>query len=188
MTGTTHDAPVNAGLTYDDLMNLPEDGKRYEILDGDLVVTASPLTRHQRVSRNLEVALHIHVHESGIGEVFDAPIDVLLDRHTIVVPDLVFVSKRRSEIIQRHAIVGAPGLLVEILSPSTAARDRDTKARLYGRFGVEHYWIVDPEKQELQVYVLAGATYGQPLTHAGRVTVRVPPFPDLALDLGLVWE
>ena len=187
MAGSPHTAQVGAGLTYEDLVNLPEDGKRYEILDGDLVVTASPMTRHQRVSRNLEVVLHIHVQENDLGEVFDAPIDVVLDRHTVVVPDLVFISKARSAIIQRHGIVGAPDLLVEILSPATAERDRDTKAKLYARFGVDHYWIVDAESEELHVYKRDGTLYRAPATHRGRTVVCVPPFPDLALDLASVW-
>jgi Uma2 family endonuclease len=188
MAGSPHTAPAGAGLTYEDLVNLPEDGKRYEILDGDLVVTASPLTRHQRVSRNLEFVLHGYVREHGLGEVFDAPIDVLLDRHTIVVPDLVFVSNARSAIVQRHGIVGVPDLLVEILSPSTADRDRDTKAKLYARFGVDHYWIVDADKEELHVYARSGVTYGTPTTYGGRTVVRAAPFADLALDLGAVWQ
>ena len=188
MVGSPLAAATGAGLTYEDLVNLPEDGRRYEILDGDLVVTASPITRHQRVSRNLAVALHLHVREKGLGEVFNAPIDVLLDRHTIVVPDLVFISTARSSIIQRHGIVGVPDLLVEILSPSTAERDRDTKAKLYARFGVDHYWIVDAESEELQVYMRDGASYREPVIHRGRAVVRAAPFADLALDLGAVWE
>jgi Uma2 family endonuclease len=188
MSGSSHAAQAGAGLTYEDLVNLPEDGKRYEILDGDLVVTASPITRHQRVSRNLEVAVHLHVRENGIGEVFDAPIDVLLDRHTIVVPDLVFVSTARSAIIQRHGIVGRPDLLVEILSPSTAERDRDTKAKLYARFGVDHYWIVDAENEVLQVHVRDDTSYRAPVIYRGREVVHPAPFPGFALDLGTVWE
>ena len=188
MAGSPHTAQVGAGLTYQDLVNLPEDGKRYEILDGDLVVTASPLTRHQRVSRRLFSALDHYAQQQDLGELFFAPIDVILDRHTIVVPDLVFISKPRSAIIQAHGIVGAPDLLVEIFSPSTAERDRDTKARLYARFGVDHYWIVDAEREELYVYSRDGAVYRAPTIHGGRTVVRVAPFPDLALDLGVVWE
>jgi Uma2 family endonuclease len=188
MVGSPHTAPAGAGLTYEDLVNLPEDGKRYEILDGDLVVTASPITRHQRVSRNLLVALDRHVREQELGEVFYAPIDVLLDRHTIVVPDLVFVSTARAPIVQHHGIVGAPDLLVEILSPSTAERDRDTKAKLYARFGVDHYWIVDAESEVLQVYSRDGASYRMPVIRRGRGVAHAAPFADFALDLGTVWE
>jgi len=188
MAGSPHAAPSGAGLTYEDLVNLPEDGKRYEILDGDLVVTASPITRHQRVLGNLYAVLRTHVRANGIGEVLFAPIDVLLDRHTIAVPDLVFVSKDRSAIIQRHGIVGAPDLLIEILSPSTAVRDRDTKAKLYARFGVDHYWIVDAESEEMQIYTRDGAVYRQPVIHRGRTIARAAPFAELALDLGAVWE
>jgi Uma2 family endonuclease len=188
MAGSPHAAPTGAGLTYEDLVNLPDDGKRYEILDGDLVVTASPITRHQRVSRNLFSILDRHVRAHDLGEILYAPIDVILDRHTIVVPDLVVVSNGRSAIIQRHGIVGAPNLLVEILSPSTVQRDRDTKAKLYSRFGVDCYWIVDAESEELHVYLREGASYRTPMVHRGRTVVQVMPFPDLALDLGAVWK
>jgi Uma2 family endonuclease len=187
MAASPHTAPAGAGLTYEDLVSLPEDGKRYEILDGDLVVTASPITRHQRVSRNLFLALDRHVRDHALGELFFAPIDVLLDRHTIVVPDLVFVAKARSKLIQHHAIVGPPDLLVEILSPSTADRDCGAKAKLYARFGVDHYWIVDAETQSLDVHSRIGATYDKPASYLGPATVHVTPFPDLALDLGVVW-
>ena len=166
MAGSPHAAPTGAGLTYEDLVNLPEDGKRYEILDGDLVVTASPITRHQRVLRKLFSALDHWVQGQDLGELFFAPIDVLLDRYAIVVPDL----------------------LVEILSPSTAERDRDTKARLYARFGVDHYWIVDADSEELQVYIRDGASYRAPAVYRGRAIAYAPPFPEFALDLRLVWE
>ncbi len=129
MTTTPHGTRHGVGkFTCDDLVSLPDDGKRYEILDGDLAATASPTIRHQRVSRNLKFLLHVYVSGDGRGEVLSAPVDVILDRHTVVVPDLVYVSSGRGSIIQHQAIVGAPDLLVEILSPSTADRDWGAKA------------------------------------------------------------
>src|SRR5687767_8348312 len=106
----THDpAEIGTGkLTYEDLIALPEDGRRYEILDGELVLSASPVTRHQRVSRDLEFLLLRHVRERGLGEIFNAPIDVILDQHTVVVPDLVYVSKQRASIIVDRGIDGPP--------------------------------------------------------------------------------
>ena len=115
-------APTNSRLTYEDYLSLPDDGRRYEILDGELAVTASPTTLHQRVSRNLEFLLHREVQARGLGEVFDAPVDVILDESTVVVPDLAFVSKDRSSIVGERAIEGAPDLTVEILSASTERR------------------------------------------------------------------
>jgi Uma2 family endonuclease len=188
MAAMPHEAKLGAGkLTYDDLVSLPEDGKRYEILDGDLSVTASPTTRHQRVSRNLQQILNVHVTEHGLGEVFYAPVDVILDRHTVVVPDLVFVSTARAAIVELRGIMGAPDLLVEILSPSTADRDRGAKAKLYARYGVDHYWVVDPDARTLAAYACARDGYAEVARHSGDEIFRSPLFPDLRIDLGKVW-
>jgi Uma2 family endonuclease len=87
--------PVRVVLTYDDLRATPDDGRRYEIMEGELAVTPAPSTTHQRISRNLEFVLHTHVTQHGLGEVLDAPVDVILDRTTVVEPDLVFVARAR---------------------------------------------------------------------------------------------
>jgi Uma2 family endonuclease len=175
-------------LTWADVAALPEDGKRYEVLEGDLVVTPPPLTRHQIVSGNLGAALHAHVRERGLGRIFFAPTGVILDKHTIVEPDIAFVSKARAAIIERHAIVGAPDLLIEILSRSTAARDRGAKAKLYAQFGVPHYWIVDSVKNTLEAFSRTANAYGPATKFAGAVVVTIPPFESLALDLAAVWR
>jgi Uma2 family endonuclease len=188
MVETPHGSTIGAGkLTYEDLVNTPDDGKRYEILDGDLFVTPSPVTNHQRVSRDLGFFLHTHVKERSLGEVFYAPIDVILDKHTIAVPDLVYVSAARAHLVQKHGIVGAPDLLVEILSPSTKHRDRGVKAKLYARFGVDEYWIVDPNERVLTIYSRREGTYVEVARHAGATVVRTSLLPDLALDLSEVW-
>jgi len=114
-------------LTYEDYCDLPDDGLRYEILDGELEIRPSPNIDHQRVSRDLVRILQAHVEARGLGEVFDAPCDVLLAATTIVVPDLVFVSGARAALVTKRAIEGAPDLLVEILSPSSTRRDRHTQ-------------------------------------------------------------
>jgi Uma2 family endonuclease len=189
MAGSSQEGTIGAGkLTYEDYVTLPDDGKRHEILDGDLVMTPPPLIRHQRVSRNLVRALDAHVREQGLGEILYAPVGVVLAPHTIVEPDIVFVSTARAAIIERHAVVGAPDLLVEILSRATAARDRGAKAKLYARFDVEHYWIVDPVKNTLEAFARVGGAYGPVTKYAGSTVVRVPPFESLSLDLRTVWE
>ena len=178
-------------LTYDDLANLSDESKRYEILDGDLAVTPSPATRHQRISGNLFSLLHAHVRERGLGRVYCAPTDVILDAHTVVVPDLLFVSAAHAAIVQPHAIVGPPDLLVEILSPSTAHRDKGIKAKLYARFGVEHFWLVDPVECVLETFHAAQGTADAYVTsgrYVGDAVVRTDPLPDLAIELAKVWE
>jgi len=179
-------------LTYDDLATLSDESKRYEILDGDLAVTPSPTTRHQRVSGNLGSLLHAYVRERGFGWIYFAPTDVILDAHTVVVPDILFVSTARAEIVQPHAIVGPPDLLVEILSPSTANRDKGVKAKLYARFGVENFWLVDPVECVLETFHAARGTtrdaYVASGHYAGDTVVRTDPFPDLAIELAKIWE
>jgi Uma2 family endonuclease len=140
-------------LTYEDYCALPDDGKRYEILDGDLYVSPSPMIPHQRAAAELLRILADHVEARDLGEVFVAPCDVILGEHNIVVPDLLFVSNERKSIVTEKNIKGAPDLLIEILSPSTQLRDIRDKRNIYARCGVEWYWIVDarePSILELQ--------------------------------------
>jgi Uma2 family endonuclease len=180
-------APEPVLLTYADYCGLPDDGRRYELFEGELEVTPAPSTQHQRISRNLEFILHAHVQTKDLGEVFNAPIDVLLDRGTVVQPDIVFVAKDRAAIITTRAIEGPPDLAVEILSSSTEERDRGAKRQLYARHGVRHYWIVDPVSRSLSEYVLSERAYALrgTTTVPGNVTTAL--FPDLSITLNAVF-
>jgi len=111
-------APLKTKLDYDDLATAPEDGNRYELLDGDLFVTPAPSPQHQRASKRLQRQLEHYFEERGLGEVFNAPLDVILTRRDVVEPDLVVVADAQQ--ISARGIEGAPMLVVEILSPSTA--------------------------------------------------------------------
>lgn len=141
-------------LNYADYAALPNDGRRYEIHDGELSVTPSPGTRHQRIVGRLFVAIHAHVEERRIGEVFVAPYDVILSDTSIVQPDIVYVAPGRAGALTERGIEGAPTLVVETLSPSTVQVDRHTKLQLYARHGVPYYWIVDPDARSVEAYVL----------------------------------
>jgi len=174
-------------LTYEDYLGLPDDGRRYEILDGELAVSPAPRPRHQGVSMNLAAILHGHVRERGLGLVYHAPIDVILAGDSVVQPDLVFVASGRESIITERAIEGPPDLAVEILSPESDRRDRVAKAELYARHGVRHYWIVDPVARILETYELEGKVYRPVAMHEGTTRIRTAPFPDLEIDLGRVW-
>ena len=189
MTGIARDGGIGAGkLTYEDLVALPEDGRRYEILDGDLVMTPTPPTRHQVVVANLATALYGYVKERGLGRVLLAPTDLILDEHSVVQPDILFIRAARRAIIKRHAVVGAPDLVVEVMSAATVERDRAAKPKLYARSGVEHYWIVDPDKNTLEAFLRDDGTYANAGKHAGDVVVRLAPFVGCALDLADVWD
>ena len=140
--------------TYDDYLLLPDDGKRYEIIEGDLSMAPAPFTNHQDVSRNLEFILLEYLKKTRWGILYDAPTDIVFSMIDIVQPDLSVVARERREIITKRNIVAAPDLVIEILSPSTALTDRTTKKALYEKYGVKEYWIVDPDEETIEVFNL----------------------------------
>jgi Uma2 family endonuclease len=171
-------------LTYDDLESIPEEheGDRHEIINGELVVTPSPIPVHQIVSANIEYALARLVRESGLGILLHAPIDIRFTSENVLIPDIIFIAQDRLHIIGPKTIDAAPDLVVEILSPGTRRRDLDTKRALYARFGVQEYWIVDPDARTLTVLALAGDTFEPvPSGEAGAIESRVLPGLSLAL-------
>ncbi|SFR01382.1 Uma2 family endonuclease [Desulfoscipio geothermicus] len=137
--------------TVEDYMKL-NDGKRYELIGGELIVVPSPRPRHQRISAKILLQLGKYIENNPVGEVYSAPIDIVLDNH-VVQPDILFVSNDRLDIIGELNIQGAPDLVVEILSPSTAAHDKKKKGQLYFKYGVKEYWLVDPETKFIDVFV-----------------------------------
>ena len=175
-------------LTYQDYVELPEDGRRYEILDGELDVSPSPKVLHQVILGNLFSALDGHARERSLGRVLLAPVDLILSDTNVVVPDLVFVSPERASIITERAVEGSPDLVVEILSPSTRRKDRSTKASLYARFGVRCYWIIDPDERTFEGFELEGAAYRLVTRRQGDETVRAEPFPNLSIALPTLWS
>ena len=190
MSTETRDQPP-AGrivLTYEDYCALPNDGRRYEILEGELAVTPSPSRAHQRVSRNLLTILHIHVREYGLGEVFSASYDVILEKTSVVVPDLLFVSRPRLEIVTDRGVEGAPDLIVEIISSGTARRARVEKAQLYARHGVRHYWLVDPDARSIEAFELAEGQYHRAAHLAAAAAFAPRLFPGLTIPLRTLWD
>ena len=174
-------------LTYEDYCALPDDGKRHEILGGELYMTPSPSVGHQRVAGNLFVALRTFVTDRGTGEVFVAPVDVILERTSVVVPDLLFVGRDRAGIVTDRGVEGPPDLIVEILSPGTERRDRVEKAQLYARHGVRHYWLVDPDARSLEAFELSGGTYRRTAERTGSADFAPALFPGLSIPLASLW-
>jgi Uma2 family endonuclease len=138
-------------LTYDDYVSLPEDGKQYEIIDGELYVNPAPNTKHQLVLGNIYVALREFVKSGRLGKVLVAPYDVLLSENDVVQPDLLFVTAAHMTIITSANAHGAPDIAVEIFSPGTKKRDQTLKLKQYERFGVSEYWMVDPDEESVVV-------------------------------------
>ena len=140
-------------LTYQDYANTPDD-ERYELLDGVLLVVPAPNIPHQRTHRKSGVQITTFVDRHELGEVFLAPTDVVLSDTEVVQPDVLFISKEREHIITEANIQGAPDLVVEILSPSTAKHDWQAKRDLYAKHGVKEYWLADPANKIVWIMLL----------------------------------
>ena len=175
-------------LTVADLYAMPESerGERYELIDGDLFVNPAPTWRHQTISSNLLVHVSGHVRSLRLGWLRDN-VGVRIGESTYVIPDLVFISRERQEIIGEASIEAAPDLVVEILSPSTRRNDLVLKRSLYARIGVREYWIIEPATQVVNVLRLEAGTYVEiPLVETGAVRSQV--LPGLYLTLEDVFE
>jgi Uma2 family endonuclease len=145
--------------TYDDLANTPDDGRRYEIINGELVVSPSPLLDHQRVVGRLYRWLADFVEARQLGEVFVGPTDVFFSESNVVVPDVLFVARNRSNILHRRYVAGAPDLVIEVLSTKTRRVDLGRKKALYAAAGVAEYWIADPSARTVAVWTLVNGDY-----------------------------
>jgi Uma2 family endonuclease len=168
-------------FTYRDYLLLPE-GDRRELIEGDFYMAPSPVFWHQYIGSTVATALNNHVRPDRLGVVVSAPMDVVLSEGTVVQPDVIFISRRRLGIIREY-IMGAPDLVIEILSPGTSARDRELKLRLYARYGVLEYWIVDPDRRSVQVMVLGAQGYDTIRTYtSGAIESSVLPGLNLTLD------
>jgi Uma2 family endonuclease len=175
-------------LTYEDYVLFPDDGKRHEIIDGEHFVTPSPYWRHQYVSVKLSNRMGPFVEKHRLGDFSYAPVDVLLSPNDVLVPDLLFISNERREILNEKNVQGAPDLVVEILSESTKRRDKGIKYQRYEHFGVREYWLVDPDRRTLTVYRRKGD--GLRLTAELGVgdTLETPLLPGLEIALSEVFD
>lgn len=168
--------------TWEDAQAMPDDGNRYEAIGGELYVTPAPRLRHQRISQRLEWALKRILVDPGHGELFHAPVGVVFPTGEGVQPDIVFVTAERAAILTEMAIEGAPDLVIEILSPGTAHRDRGVKLDLYERQGVAEYWIVDPDTRLVETWRFDREPRYE--RHLRRVPVRLgePRLGEISLD------
>lgn len=150
-------------------------------------MTPVPRTKHQTVLGNLHRLLANYVVANPLGTIFIAPTDVILAPTTVVQPDLIFIGNDRRGIVTERAIEGPPTLVIEILSPTTQRTDRQTKAQLYAKHGVPHYWLIDPDQQTLEAYELAGDQYNL-VVKAQNAEVFTPSLsPGLSIQLADLW-
>ncbi|MEA2596458.1 MAG: hypothetical protein QOF01_2927 [Thermomicrobiales bacterium] len=172
--------------TYQDLLQTPDVGKRYEIIDGELFVSASPAKPHVWLTNAWTFWLTGHVKESDLGEVYHAPVDVKFNDENTVVPDIIFIRKDCLDIFNRANVSAPPDLVVEALSPSTRDIDLHAKFDLYARMGVPEYWIADPAVPDLSIYVLTTqGTYERVRPEGGRQRSTV--LPNLDIDLASIF-
>jgi Uma2 family endonuclease len=156
---STSDHDTTPKLTYDDYLLLPDDGLRHEIIDGRHYMNPAPNSRHQTVSRYIQFQLFQQIELAGLGQVFNAPADLVLSSINIVQPDLIVVLKS-NPIINAANIRGIPDLVVEILSPSNRRYDLKLKKRLYEELAVPEFWVVDPDQEWVEQNQLsADGTY-----------------------------
>ena len=193
MPGDDRVTPSSRGLklTYDDFVQLPDDGKRHELIDGEHYVTPSPRIRHQAILGSLHLMIASWLEANPIGRVFLSPTDVVMSDVDIVVPDLIYLSNARAAttLTELH-VRGVPELVVEIASPGTRRRDDGIKRRLYERAGVSEYWVVDPEVDRVRVYRRRGEAFdrGVELSREHGDTLRTPLLPGLEMPLTRIFR
>lgn len=176
-------------MTSEEFLALPDDGKHYELLEGELVLNPAPVTKHQRVLRRMLTRLDLYFEEHGGGEVFSNPYDVVLSDETTLEPDLLVVLAERASIVREKRVHGAPNITMEILSEGSRRRDQGSKRRLYEEHGVDEYWIVDPAIDAVKLYRRNGEAFGLAgeLSAAEGDAITSPLLPGFALDLRKVF-
>lgn len=179
-----------AKFTYEDYLLFPDDGKRHELIDGEHYMTPAPSIKHQRISVNLCTILKNFLKRNKRGVVYTAPCDVILSDLDVVEPDLLFISAARTSIITEKNIQGAPDLVIEILSETTRKTDEVIKRKLYERYGVREYWIVDPELEIVKVYRMTeqGYTRVAELNREAGDALVTPLLPSLQISLAEIFE
>jgi Uma2 family endonuclease len=175
-------------FTYKDLQERPDDGKRYQLIDGELYVTPSPNRAHQRAVGNLHILLRERIEREGLGEVYLAPFDVVFDQMNVVQPDLIVVGNERVAIITDANVEGVPDIAIEVLSPTNKRFDREMKLQLYGRVGVPEFWYFDPADRTAEIFH-ADAEGRCVLTAklSGNEAIGSAVFPGLSLTLDEVF-
>ena len=168
--------------TYADYLETSDD-ERYELLHGELVMAPAPREIHQSILGRLHFEILAFLDEHNLGYIYLSPFDVVLSDENVVQPDLLFVSNERAHIITPDNIQGAPDLVVEILSPATAERDRTVKFELYAEHGVQEYWIVDPDARTITVFLLNGGAFEEVDTYSEGETLTSPKLAGFTFKL-----
>jgi Uma2 family endonuclease len=172
-------------VSYEEFQTLPRDGsKRFELIEGEVFMTPSPNTGHQRAVAKLLRRLADFVERSDLGEVFIAPYDIVFSKWTALEPDLLFIGKEQRSIITDANVQGVPNLVIEILSPSNKVYDRETKLHAYEKAGVPELWYLDPEERTGEILNLdSGSRYTVTARLSGNAAIVSRVLPGLSLSL-----
>lgn len=174
-------------FTVDDYLTTPP-GKRYQLLDGEMILAPAPTDKHQAIVGGFLVALHQFVTRNKLGQVRVSPYDVALSNYDVAQPDVLLVSNERAHIITAANIQGAPDLVIEVLSPSTERHDRGYKRVLYGRSSAREYWLVDPETETAEVLVESSPGLVNHATFNRPDTLTSPLLPELGVSLEQIFS
>ncbi len=183
-------AKIEPLLTVSDLEATPNDNNRYELIEGELFVSRAPSILHQLVIQNLQTAFVSQLKIHPLGVVIPGP-GVIFSEHDAVIPDLVFIThERRAEIAAGDKVLGAPDLLIEVMSPGFENRQRDevVKRQLYGKYGVREYWIVDPENHTVEVFRLDRQSLKKIATLTGEDELTTPLLPGFSLIVNAIFK
>lgn len=177
-------------LTVADLDACPDDGNRYELIEGELFVSRAPRLPHQLVLQYLQVSLYNYLQTHSVGILVPGA-GAMFSEYDAVIPDLVFVRNERwNKIVENDRFVGAPDLVIEILSPGKENRDRDllVKRQLYSKYGVEEYWIVDTENQLVLIFRLQGQTLEEVAKLSDEQEITTPLLPGFRLPVRAIFN
>jgi Uma2 family endonuclease len=175
-------------ITRSDYEGMPEGPPYFQVIEGDLVMSPSPKTYHQSIAGKIYSILDQFLAKHPLGEVYIAPLDVFLSDVNIYQPDVIFISNGRKSIISDQGIEGAPDLVVEILSPSTARYDKGPKRKVYARTGVKELWLIDPETKTIQVYFLERDSENPSATHGDNAIFTSPLLPGLQVNTAAIFK
>ena len=180
--------PEQGSWTYDDYASLPDDGQRYEIVNGVLVMAPAPDGPHQDAVLRIAHYLLVHIEFAGLGKVRVAPFDVELSSKNVFQPDVFIVLNAHLSRMQKKKMIGAPDLVVEVLSESTARLDREIKPKQYALYGVPEYWLIDPVGRTVEIFRVREGAYELAAALAYHDKLESPLFPGLTLPVSSLWE
>jgi len=181
--------PVQGQWRYEDYLRLPDDGKRYEIIEGVLYVANAPGYDHQFTSAKITFFLQLFVTERKLGIVLTAPFEVhLSETSRPVQPDILFLTNQQQPTPGTQFFEGAPALIVEVISPSSIRLDRHAKFDVYERAGVTEYWLADPKTHAVEIYVLSNGEYALFGQFTGEEVIHSQVLAGLAITTSVLFS